>query len=233
MRTLALCLLTLGLVAQEPKATPEFRHFLSERTVDLANLLPPPPAPGTPAALADLMAVRQAQAWRTPEQVTLAKEVEAGTIWDFRGIVGPWLQKERLPICAAFFAKVQEDTWAASQKTKALFLRPRPFKADARIEPCVHRPTTGSYPSGHSLQLYVWAGMLGDLLPEHRQALALEAERRCWARVLGGVHYPTDLMASKLMAETLLRTFRATPAYQEALEACRRELEAAGLAKAG
>lgn len=230
---LALGLLVgLGLQAQEPRETPEFRHFLTAQTVHLDTLLPPPPAPGSPAALADLLAVQQVQAWRTPEQVQLAQAVETGTLWDYRCVVGPWLQEAQLPVCAAFFKKVQQDTWAASQKTKAMYQRPRPFQLDPTLEPCVKRPTSGSYPSGHSLQLYVWAGILEDLVPEQAQALQREAGRRCWARVLGGVHYPSDLTASKVMAQALLKVFRASKDYQEGLAACRREIAAVTLKKA-
>jgi len=226
-------LLGLGLHAQEPRETPEFRHFLTVQTVHLDTLLPPPPAPGTPAALADLLAVQQAQAWRTPEQVQLAKAVETGTLWDYRRVVGDWLQEGKLPVCAAFFKKVQHDTWAASQKTKAMYQRPRPFQVDPSLEPCVKRPTTGSYPSGHSLQLYVWAGILEDLVPDQAQALQREAGRLCWARVLGGVHYPSDLTASRVMAQALLKVFRASKAYQADLVACRREIAALTQKKAG
>lgn len=235
MRIAATGLMMAGLVlgAQEPTAAPLPFHFLKTGAAAIERLLPPPPSPGSPAALADLQAVKQVQAWRTAEQISLAKAVDSGTIWDYREVVGDWFGQDRLPVSKAFFQRVQEDTWKASRVTKKRFARPRPPLQDPSITPCVPLPSSGSYPSGHSLQIYVWAGMLSELLPDQADALQLHAQRLSWARVLGGVHFPTDLTGARVMAEGLLKAFRATPTYREGLEACRKELAAARLKQAG
>lgn len=43
--------------------------------LDYTNAVPPPPAPSSIAAEADLAAVLQAQAWRTPDQIAWAERV--------------------------------------------------------------------------------------------------------------------------------------------------------------
>ena len=62
----------MGTTVAESKAV----HFLRTDTLDFAKILPAPPEPGSLAAGADLNAVLQVQAWRTPEEVAWAKRIE-------------------------------------------------------------------------------------------------------------------------------------------------------------
>jgi hypothetical protein len=56
-----------GLMAQEPAVAKESRDVSVEQ-FDLRALLPEPPAAGSVAAEADLLAGLQAQAWRPPNR---------------------------------------------------------------------------------------------------------------------------------------------------------------------
>lgn len=96
---------------------------------------------------------------------------------------------------------------------------------DAGIRPCVPLPGSGSYPSGHSLYIFVEAGVLAEVFPEHREALMTLAHRAAWGRIQGGVHFPTDVVGGRLLAEILVKEMKESEAFQRAVEACRKEAE--------
>jgi len=94
---------------------------------------------------------------------------------------------------------------------------------DPRIRPCVSLPPNDSYPSGHAIQAFVRAAVLAELFPESREALLERAHHSAWGRILGGVHYPTDDVGGRILAEALVMRLKTLPAFQQAVKACREE----------
>ena len=115
---------------------------------------------------------------------------------------------------------------------KEKFHRPRPFVANPRVHPCVERPTSDSYPSGHSFTAFLWAAVLAELHPDLRAAIYERADRIVWGRIVGGVHYPTDLAAGRWLANAVFAEEMKSPAFRAALEKCRAEAAAPTLKKA-
>ena len=98
-RILALSLvLALPFAGAHQGETCPTRHYFQPADFDLRAILPPPPAPGSIAASADLESVLQAQAWRTPEQVAWAQFVEK-KFFDTpsMGALGPWFNEHDFP----------------------------------------------------------------------------------------------------------------------------------------
>lgn len=214
-----------------PAETPAL-HFLKPDAIDLKAVLPAPPAPGSLAAEADLETVRQMQASRTPSDVAWAKFIVRDNVFNNASVLGAWFTKENLPVTAAFLKEVSDDMYAMSRTAKDLFPRPRPFLADPSIKPCVDRPTSGSYPSGHSMQAYFWAAVLGDIFPEQQAALADRAHQAAWGRVIGGVHFPSDTIGGRLLGEAIIEAIRKNPEYRAGIEKCRAEAASFLLKKA-
>jgi len=106
---------------------PFVTHFVKPTAVDCATVLPAPPAPGTLSARADLEAVLQMQAWRTPDQVAWAKRVEKNDTFLFSDVLGAWFTRENLPLTAAFLKDVDEDRHGVTEVAKKLFARARPW----------------------------------------------------------------------------------------------------------
>ncbi len=201
-------------------------HFAKPTSVDCARILPPPPAPGSLAARADLEAVLQAQAWRTPEHVAWAKRVDKNDLFLFADVVGPWFKRENLPATAAFLKEVDEDRHEITEVAKKLFARARPYAAEPRIQPVVGKPSNDSYPSGHTSSLFTKAGVLAEIFPEQRAEIFDFAHRAAWSRIFGGVHYPSDLVGGWLLAEQIVVELKKSPAFQERLNAVRAEIAA-------
>lgn len=207
-----------------PRAPAAAPVFAAPTAFVFEKILPPPPAPGSVAALADLESVLQAQGWRTAEQVAWAQAAEGDKGFNYAEILGPWFQAGNLPVTAALFADLNADIGAWDGAAKRSFTRQRPSVSDPRVQPCVRVPASSSYPSGSALQAFVWAGVLGELVPARREALLARAHRVSWGRLLGGVHYPSDLVAGRLLAAEYLAACARNPAFAPRVEAARREI---------
>ena len=210
-------------VAKKPFDT----HFAKPTSVDCAKALPAPPAPGSLAARADLEAVLQMQAWRTPEQVAWAKRVDKNDAFLFADVLGAWFTKEHLPVTAALLKDVDEDRHEVTEVAKKLFARARPWVVDPRVQPCVGKPTNDSYPSGHTASIFTRAGVLAEIFPEKRTELFDFAHRAVWGRVYAGVHFPSDLVGGWLLAEPIVAELKKSPAFLAQIEKCRAEMRAA------
>lgn len=210
----------------------EAPNYLRATPLELMKRLPPAPEAGSLAALADLEAVLQVQAWRTLEQVTWAEIVDKWSVFDFAEAIGPWFTAANLPATEALLKAATKDLRPVSREIKRHYNRPRPPKVDANILPCVPVPTSGSYPSGHTLYIFVEAGVLAEIYPECREALMARAHRAAWGRILGGVHFPTDVVGGRLLAAMVVEDMKQSEAFRQAVAACRREAEPFQLKKA-
>jgi len=218
--------LTSVLGAQGVQAPVQTGHFLDSSHIDVAKVLPAPPEAGSLAAQADLEAVRMAQTWRTPDQVVWALKVDAADPFAPAEVLGDWFRKESLPLCAQFLQDVDNDLAGVTSRAKALHQRPRPFQVDPTLQPCVPKPHSYSYPSGHSSHAFTRALVLAEVFPEKTDALVAWAHRVAWGRILGGVHFPTDDVGGRLLAEVTAAEMKKSPAFRAAVEACRKEAEA-------
>jgi acid phosphatase (class A) len=207
-----------------PPAAVAAVHYVNPAALKVEKILPPPPAVGSLAALADLETVLQLQRWRTPEQVEWAKAVERDDVFNQAGILGPWFKAQNLPLTAAFFKNLGDDIRALDAAAKKPFLRPRHSTVDKRVEPCVTIPTSTSYPSGSAMQAFVLANLCAEIFPEKQESLVARAHRVMWGRALGGVHFPSDLVAGQLLADAFLQECRKSAAFRDALDMCRREM---------
>ncbi len=198
-------------------------RFVRVQELDFLALLPSPPPAGSIAAAADLDTVLQVQASRSPEDIAWARTIEKDDVFLNRAIVGEWLEPSNLPVTAAFFRSLATDLKAIDTASKLPFKRHRPYEVDARVKPCVSLPSSSSYPSGSALQALVWAELLAELVPGKRAALLERAHRAAWGRVIGGVHFPTDIEAGRRLAAPFLAACRANPEFRARFDAVREE----------
>lgn len=202
-------------------------QFPLPHPLDFAALLPPPPAAGSPTAKIELDQIFALQQSRTPEQAARCVQIENETLWLFGSeVLGSWFTEANLPKTAAFFARVREDFIAVNRAAKALHPRQRPPFVDERIKPCVEFKDTGAYPSGHGIQSSLWAGLLGEILPEHKDGFILRAAVTRNFKAISGVHYPSDLAAGQAVGEALARELLLNPDVQKALAEVRAEVTA-------
>ncbi|MEO7385879.1 MAG: phosphatase PAP2 family protein [Gammaproteobacteria bacterium] len=209
-------------------------RYIGPTAVDLVQFLGPPPAAGSAVAQQDLDAVIRAQDARTPDSVAASKADAVVSVFRFSDVLGPAFRGDRLPKTQALFKAVALDASQIGLRAKEHWQRPRPYRVSERVQPIVGVSTDGSYPSGHSMYGCLAAVLLGVIVPEQRDALLKRGSEFGLHRIVGGVHYPTDVeagcTAGKITAAVLLQT----PGFQADFAAARDETrQGLGLAPAG
>jgi acid phosphatase (class A) len=218
-------LLVLGLLAPPAIYAVEAGRYLRAADINVTSLIPPAPTADSLTTAADLVTVLEVQKRRTPEQIAMATYFVHDSVFQYEVVLGSWFKAENLPMAAAFFAQIQADRFAISSKGKEVWQRPRPPLLDSHVHACIELPKSGAYPSGHTTMAFVWAGLLGELFPDKREALRERAELVAWSRVIGGVHYPTDITAGRILGDELARKFLEVPAVREAMAEVKAECE--------
>lgn len=222
-------LLSLSLFAVAPlrAATPQ---YLPAGVPDAVALLAPPPTPGSLEDRWELEATQRVAAAATPEQLARGTDEVKLTIFHFAPVLGPWFQPGKFSRTEALFAEVEQEAKAVTSVAKKHWQRIRPYHVAPALFPRAieHEPRTDySYPSGHSTRGTVFAALLAELVPEKRAALIEKGRETGWLRVLGGVHYPSDVFAGRVLGQALTREFLRSEKFRSDLAAARGELAAA------
>jgi acid phosphatase (class A) len=190
--------------------------YLDATTPDLVRLLPPPPANDSPQTRSELDEVLQLQRERTPQDVEYARaNIEIG-VPQFAGALGDEAGlKQALPATVkALFDQARADEKKLLDAAKMHFDRPRPVALDARIQPCLEPIVNMAYPSGHATWVFMTAVLLADMVPERREAIWARAEDFARQRLVGGVHYRSDIDAGRIAGTVIAAFMLASPGYR-------------------
>ena len=112
-------------------------------------------------------------------------------------------------------------------------LRSAPAPVQAASSPPGDSPCTApaavtlyspSYPSGHATVGALMAILLADLVPERREALFARGWEYGDARVISGVHYPSDVEAGRMLGSLLAGLLQQDARFRADLGAVRSEL---------
>ncbi|WP_158784566.1 phosphatase PAP2 family protein [Pantoea sp. BAV 3049] len=133
---------------------------------------------------------------------------------------------------AAALIKASEVSTSVAKKE---FNNPRPFLIPGNTIHFVpdtavvkdnvpYKATEGSYPSGHTNTAYTDALLLGEMLPERFVPLVDRAARYGYSRMVLGVHYPIDLMGSRMVAQRNVAHYLNDPAYRKLFVEARQQL---------
>ncbi len=201
-------------------------RYLAEGAIDVVALLPPPVALGSPEELTEMATVLALQAQRSAEDVARIHDEDATSLATFSDAVGPWFTSSRLPRLAALVQVIHGECRPFIHAGKAHFAHPRPPAVDPRVAPLVNEGEA-SYPSGHATRGMADALILAELVPEARQALLDRGQRIGFDRVVAGVHFPSDVLAGRILGQAVARALLADGAFRTALMALRDELAAA------
>ncbi|MCX6944984.1 MAG: phosphatase PAP2 family protein [Opitutales bacterium] len=223
-------LLLFALVAFAPLRAASVSQYLPPNQPDAVVLLAPPPVAGSPEDRVDLETSYAVASAATPAEVALAKAEGKLTIFHFAPAIGPWFQPGKFPQLEALFRQVEVEAKAVTTKGKKHWQRLRPYHVDpVRFPHAIEheQPTDFGYPSGHSTRGTTFALLLAELFPSQRAAILAKGHEAGWLRVQGGVHYPTDIYAGRVLGQALAREFLASPSFQHDLAAVKAELAAA------
>jgi acid phosphatase (class A) len=211
----------------QPKAAKAAKaaYYVDTRVLDLSLIVPTPPAQDSLAVQAELAELHRIEAARTPAQAAAAQADENDeTIFAYASALGPHFSAAGLPLTAAFGAHVHGEEPANANPLKSAFHRARPYQVDSTLHPvCKTTDQPNSYPSGHTVSGYLLAFTLVQMVPEKKAEILARADEYAHNRLVCGVHYPSDIAASRNIANALFGYMMATPRFQIDLAAARAE----------
>jgi acid phosphatase (class A) len=203
--------LLLALLVAVPAAARDM-PYLTVQELDLVSFLPPPVL--DPEQLAMVLAAQRAA---TPERIEQAKR-------DVDESPDTMFGAATLPNMTRLFERMRDTEDAVTGPAKKAFKRVRPYMSSSEIKPLVRPSISGSYPSGHTTNATLAAIVMGDIVPEKRDALWLRAADYSQSRVVGGMHYPNDLLGGKLAGTAIAVALQSRPEFKADFELARREL---------
>ncbi len=199
--------------------------WFSAQTIDFVALTPAPPAPHSKRDRQDMKDVLLAQRTRTAAQVGQAKMDDGEEdIFVFASILGPRFNAAEMPRTAELSQHLRNASAVINPALKLNFGRPRPFVASTRIHPVCPVTSSSSFPSGHSMVGTLEALALTQIVPERAPEILLRLDQYMHNRVVCGVHYPSDVAASRIVASSLYGLIAASPAFQTELATARAEV---------
>jgi len=197
-------------------------------TLELSNLLPPPPAVGSTAATQDLQVVLATQQTRTADEQSAAKADTERSVFRFADVFGPAMQPATVPKTAAFFDRVARLDKEEVADAKRYWQHPRPSVVSSQVHALSkEKPDDWSYPSGHATFGYTTAILLANMVPEMRAAIFARADLYAQHRIVMGAHFPSDVEAGRLAGTVIGAELLQQPEWQADYQAARTELRAA------
>lgn len=220
-------ILLLVFATNVARARDEAAGYFDHTTVDPVKLLPGPPSADSQEARDELALMLVIQEKRTKADVARCQSDVKLKVDSFQGVFGPWFTEKNLPRLAKLFAALEKGSKRFSDAGKNQFRRSRPEHEDSRIHVPIDDETTFAYPSGHATRGMLYALVLAELAPEHRQALLDRGREIGWDRVVAGLHHPSDIMAGRVLGQALAQSLLADPRFQPELAELKAEFQAA------
>lgn len=193
------CFNGIAFAAQSPASLTTHRFYLPKSAIDTDEILGAFPAADSAEYMADIEEVLNLQASRTGQDCARAASEEVPTVFTFYANNSGVLSTYEAVRLLKFFTKVSSDSNYFIRKLKNKWERPRPFLADDRVTPCIGREESFSYPSGHATLAMVFAVILEGLFPDRTARIEERALQLGMDRVLGGVHFPSDVEAGRVL----------------------------------
>lgn len=152
-----------------------------------------PPATGSVAAEQDLQKLLAWQHRRTADECARAVSEVTPTLQAFYGHPHGPLSAAEVSRLAPDLEPLLEGVYPLIRQAKDRWTRPRPHLFDSRLQPCVRKEASSSYPSGHGVLIAVLDHTLALIRPDwapriHERSLQIAEDR-----ILSGAHYPSDI----------------------------------------
>lgn len=194
-------------------------QFYPEGSLDSIALIGPPAEPGSAEFDQEMFAVLWVQESRTSEQVEFVQK--SVDLERFAPIVATGLVKIDTEALADTLDQIIDEVREDYNAVKENYDIPRPFVINDAVKPVATAFPVTSYPSGHTIRAIVYTSVLSDIFPEHAEELTELGREIGYGRVIGGVHYPMDVISGQKLGEAYMGVIRVQPAYQAALAAIR------------
>lgn len=203
-------------------------YLAAGQGVNLATILPGPPTPGSPRALADARAFRDSRALRGMarwQQATADVSSDLGA--RFANALGFRPDWTRLPLTRALLARFDADRSVAIRDAKAHWQSPRPF-IGSELPICEPRTpgliANGDYPSGHTAHGWGFALIMAELMPDRASALLARGRDYGDSRWICGSHSQSAVEGGYMAASAIVAREHGDAAFRRDMAAAGEEL---------
>lgn len=223
MKALLLALTAVMTIA----ADQPLRPYLDDRLVpDLMQVLPPPPAPGSPRNVDDRDTFVQTRAVQGSDRWTLAtRDVTDDRFTAFACALDVQLDAARAPAVARLFQRMHDG--GMTGRAKAGFAVRRPY-LDQPGEICepktAHLAQNGDYPSGHTATGWSTALVLAELMPERATQILRRGRIYGESRFICGAHSRSAVEAGYIAGAAHVAVLHATAEFRADMDAARAEI---------
>ena len=120
------------------------------------------------------------------------------------------LKENNYEISMSDFFEIDSQAEGILHFLKDLINRPRPYQLakyyNIPLYPLIRTDAmSASYPSGHALSAYVMSSYYGKKYPDIANKLKELGEKIAKSREITGIHYPSDTLVSKKIAEIIIQ----------------------------
>jgi hypothetical protein len=177
--------------------------------IDWKNLIPNPPPNRSEQTKSELRQVQLVSTNRTDAEVKLVYEVDK----DPGLIFVPFLEDKDLPYPKEEIEAYWSVIYPLVMNVKWFYNRPRPYQLGPKygmeikyIRTETHN--TPAYPSGHTSYGHLVSLVLSEKYPEYAKEFKVLSDQTGEARVLQGVHYPSDNDAAVKLTNNIWRDIK-------------------------
>lgn len=177
--------------------------------IDWKNILPDPPPNRSEQTKSELRYIHLASKTRTKVETKLVYDVDK----DPGLVFVPFLQEKDLPYPKEEIEAYWSVVYPLVMNLKWLHNRPRPYQLGPKygleiqyIRTDTH--DTPSFPSGHNAYGNLVSLILSEKYPEYAKNFQIFSDQTGQARVLQGVHYPSDNDAAVKLTNHIWRDIK-------------------------
>jgi acid phosphatase (class A) len=226
---LAIMMVTSGVFAQKSVSVESgdtgHKRFLSDEVcLQCALSLPQPPSETDEKFADDVKYYKWGKEEREKKNIRkeALREDETSIFALFSSVLGMKVSKDNTPEIYKLAKTAINDGLFAAHKAQEHFRRTKPYvyfheESLVSVGGDDFKDKGNSYPSGHSTHGWMLALVLGNIAPEHSEALMKCAEQYASYRVIMGRHWKSDIDAGKTLAITVFSKEIVTPEYQQQL----------------
>jgi len=139
------------------------------------------------------------------------------------------ITREKFPKLYSLLDRVGDTSRDVTNGVKDYWKISRPFEVSNEVQPLISKSSGFCYPSGHTTGGYIYAIVMGLLIPNKTEEFRSYAHEIAWHRVQVGMHYPQDLEGGKQLATFLVGGLMQNIEFQNDLKKAREELKKAGI----
>lgn len=185
------------------------------------------PQPATVQAQSEVAILLWLQASRTAQDEARADSERTPSLGCFLDVLrtpgyasapGRGLDLSQFPRTVAVLDQARQDLLPILAGLQNTFMRPRPDQAYPAVVPSLPQPEGYAYPSTNAALGILFARILSQWLPADQAALATRGALLGTDRVLGGVHYPSDVLAGQALGKAFATYWIDQPGHLQLIQ---------------